>query len=382
MFGMHRNSSNTLQQHVSNTLGSLAHVQSSFSGATNSPLDRSLTQSSVASPARVTTQKSSILDGRTKKRIQRFDLRCFSQVFRHLNKWNSEVIERRSVLSVQVFLPALFDSTRLDWIFCALVHSNAGPLASPMNNTFDSIFSPSNDLDIFFAPTSPNNLLPKKSTSSPTDFTDFSTNDLFANPNTTNSISATPHATPSTPSTTRTSLRLRRLLTTKSPPLTSPSPSQGLTMTPDLRSQSSNHFDDSNPTLESPTTTTHQSPLSAELPSPNLRRRKPSQTNGAIPSSSPTPDLLLKQILNRQTPINNNTLATSNATNISPTETNSITPPIKTESVTNDENTANGQTTNNSPGASNKLRSDIFLRVGRFFRLLHFRTCSFVFRRF
>ena len=163
--------------------------------------------------------------------------------------------------------------------------------------------------------------------------------------------------------------------------MTSPSPSQGLTLTPDFRSQPSNHFDDSNPTLESPTTTTHQSPLSAELPSPNLRRRKPSQTNGGISNSSPTPDLLLKQILNRQTPMNNSTLATSNATNISPVETNSITPPIKTESVTNDENTANGPTTNNSPGASNKLRSDIFLRVRRL-SLLDLHARSFVFRRF
>lgn len=190
-------------------------------------------------------------------------------------------------------------------------------------------------------------------------------NEIFANSNTLNSIGTTPNT--SSTSTARTSLRLRRLLTTKSPP----TPSQGLASTPDLRSHSSNQFDDSNPTVESPTTTTNQSPLSAELSSPNLRRRKPSQTNGGLSSSSPVSDLLLKQILNRQTPMNNNTLATSNATNISPTETNTINPPIKIEATTNDENTANGQTTNNSPGATSKLRSDIFLRVMKFFVSFH-----------
>lgn len=244
-----------------------------------------------------------------------------------------------------------------------------------MNNTFDSLFSPSNDFELLFGPTSPNSLLTKKPTPSPSDFTDpsstfFSTNDIFSNPLTTNPN--TPSATnpgSTTPNnnhpSSRTSLRLRRLLTTKSSPSSSPSPSQTLTFPSDFKSHPSNTFDEVNPTVESPTTTTHQSPLSAESPSPHLRRRKPSQNNGLNNSSpSPSSDLLLKQILNRQTPLNSNTLATSNATNISPTDTtNTNTPTIKTESITNDENTATGQTTNNPSGATNKLRSDIFLRV-------------------
>lgn len=67
MLGMHKNASNSLQQHVSSTLGTLIQVQNSFStSTTNSPNDRPQSQPPPPSPSptqnRIIAQKSSTLD--------------------------------------------------------------------------------------------------------------------------------------------------------------------------------------------------------------------------------------------------------------------------------------------------------------------------------
>jgi hypothetical protein len=61
MLGMHKNASNSLQQHVSSTLGTLIQVQNSLS----SPSDKTQQQTSVPSPPpRAIVQKSSTLDSK------------------------------------------------------------------------------------------------------------------------------------------------------------------------------------------------------------------------------------------------------------------------------------------------------------------------------
>ena len=62
MLGMHKNAPNSLQQHVSSTLGTLIQVQNSLS----SPNDKIQQQSSVPSPSppKTTVQKSSTLDSK------------------------------------------------------------------------------------------------------------------------------------------------------------------------------------------------------------------------------------------------------------------------------------------------------------------------------
>ncbi len=106
------------------------------------------------------------------------------------------------------------------------------------------------------------------------------------------------------------------------------------------------------------------SPLPNDLPSPKKRRRNHSQTNGTLNNTNTSPDILLKQILGRQPPM---TIISSglNASDVPTPENNSSrsppisTPLIKTESVNGEDSPAGGQTT----GATNKTRSDVFLRV-------------------
>ena len=71
MLGMHKNAPNSLQQHVSSTLGTLIQVQHSLSvPATSSPNDRTQTQLLSSSPSasptqnRLVAQKSSTLDSK------------------------------------------------------------------------------------------------------------------------------------------------------------------------------------------------------------------------------------------------------------------------------------------------------------------------------
>ena len=65
MLGMHKNPSNSLQQHVSHTLGTLVQVQSSLSAPpVSSPNEKSLHPSSVSSSPRATAQKSSTFESK------------------------------------------------------------------------------------------------------------------------------------------------------------------------------------------------------------------------------------------------------------------------------------------------------------------------------
>lgn len=62
MLGMHKNASNSLQQHVSNTLVTLSQVQNSLSAPNSSPSDKTQQQFSIPSPPSTNAQKSSTLD--------------------------------------------------------------------------------------------------------------------------------------------------------------------------------------------------------------------------------------------------------------------------------------------------------------------------------
>jgi len=124
----------------------------------------------------------------------------------------------------------------------------------------------------------------------------------------------------------RSSRRLRQLLTDKSPS-TNDNPSQILHYLPETK------LEDLIQGPESPTTT-HVSPSSTK------RRRK----NSSIQNHN-TADILLKTILRRQS---------------------SFSPPsIKTESSCSEDSSPGGQTTN-------KQRSDIYLRVNFLLEFLHF----------
>jgi hypothetical protein len=237
-------------------------------------------------------------------------------------------------------------------------------------NSFDLLFtsvSPSNDLTPFLSSCSPIN----KKSSSPLTTMDptslmFSNNDIY-----------TTSSSPMTTNQSRSSTRLRQLLATKSPPSITSSPSQTLHYHSENKSHS-NAFDDLIQVAESPTTT-HVSPSSNDLPSPTKRRRNHSQTNGIHSNTKNSADMLLKQILGRQPPITS-TLSLPNTSDINTSDNNSVwsspgsVPLIKTESVTSDDSTSGGQTTNTS-GGTNKLRSDIFLRVSNY--LSTSRTFSF-----
>jgi len=74
MLGMHKNASNSLQQHVSSTLGTLIQVQNSFSSPTiPSPNDKTQLQPPPPSPSptqnRLNVQKLSTLDSKISQSI-------------------------------------------------------------------------------------------------------------------------------------------------------------------------------------------------------------------------------------------------------------------------------------------------------------------------
>ena len=105
MLGMHKNPSNSLQQHVSHTLGTLIQVQSSLSAApVSSPNEKCLLPSSVSSSPRAAGQKSSTFEskhgsGEPNPRSHRLAL-SLSQMFRHRKRSNSAARSPRSVLHV------------------------------------------------------------------------------------------------------------------------------------------------------------------------------------------------------------------------------------------------------------------------------------------
>ena len=223
-----------------------------------------------------------------------------------------------------------------------LVHSNHGSVSSPVNS-FDLLFtsvSPSNDLNSLLPSSSPN-----KKTSSPLQLVN-PTSLLFANSDiyTTASSPMPPTSIPLT-NQSRSSTRLRQLLATKSPPSTSDSPHYH-----NENKSHSTSFDDLIQGAESPTTT-HLSPLPNDLPSPIKRRRNHSQTNGT------STNILLKQILGRQTPLITNATDLSTLENTSAWPSPASVPTIKSESNHSDDSSSA------TPGATNKLRSDMFLRV-------------------
>lgn len=65
MLGMHKNASDSLQQHVSSTLGTLLQVQNSLSAPTSSPNDKIQQQTSIpSSPPKPNPQKASTFDSK------------------------------------------------------------------------------------------------------------------------------------------------------------------------------------------------------------------------------------------------------------------------------------------------------------------------------
>ena len=64
MLGIHKNPSNTLQQHVSHTLGTLAHVQSSFSSPLSTPVEKSTVKTNQTPPPVPMTPKTLLFDGK------------------------------------------------------------------------------------------------------------------------------------------------------------------------------------------------------------------------------------------------------------------------------------------------------------------------------
>ncbi|CAF1063625.1 unnamed protein product [Adineta steineri] len=329
MLGMHKNASNSLQQHVSSTLSTLSQVQNSLSAPISSPNDKTQQQISIPSPPKPNIQKSSTLDTVS----------------------SSDTVE--------------FGSKRTPFS-PSLAHSNHGSVSSPANS-FDLLFtsvSPTNDLNSFLPTCSPANKKP----SSPLQLIDppsslhFSNSDIY-----TTASSPITTLAPSMQATNqlRSSTRLRQLLATKSPPSTTPSPHYH-----NENKLHSNTFDDLIQVAESPTTT-HVSPLPNDLPSPTKRRRNPSQTtNGILHNNNNTnaaSDILLKQILGRQPPITTSSSTTLSTLDVNTPENNSkwsspaSVPIIKTESIAHDDNTSNGKLTNTNN--TNKLRSDTFLRT-------------------
>jgi hypothetical protein len=94
MLGMHKNASNSLQQHVSSTLGTLFQVQNSLSAPISSPNDKIQQQLSEPSPPKTNAQKSSTLD--SKKFfffIKYFHKNFLLKMFLHRIQLNSAVNE-------------------------------------------------------------------------------------------------------------------------------------------------------------------------------------------------------------------------------------------------------------------------------------------------
>lgn len=160
----------------------------------------------------------------------------------------------------------------------------------------------------------------------------------------------------------RSSTRLRQLLATKSP-------SSSSITSPNYHNDNKSHtntFEDLIQVAESPTTT-HVSPLPNDLPSPTKRARSHSQSNGLSSNANSAADLLLKQILGRQS----HTITTSSTPNLSDLATlentttwssTSSVPTIKNEATIPNDTTPAGLSSN-ATGTTNKLRSDTFLRV-------------------
>jgi hypothetical protein len=90
MLGMHKNASNSLQQHVSSTLGTLFQVQNSLS----SPNDKTQQQqSSEPSPPKTNAQKSSTLDSKNFFSFCFFTKYFLLKMFLHRIQLNSAVNE-------------------------------------------------------------------------------------------------------------------------------------------------------------------------------------------------------------------------------------------------------------------------------------------------
>ncbi|CAF4483724.1 unnamed protein product, partial [Rotaria socialis] len=284
MLGMRKNASNSLQQHVSSTLGTLIQVQNSLSTSSlTSPHEKnqsqqqqaSLTPSSSPIQNRLVAQKSSTLE----------------------NVSSSGTVE--------------FGSKRTSFSrSLGSVHSNHGSLSSPVNS-FDIFFSSptpattnSNDLQAFLS--SPTNT----KTSSPL----FSNSDIYTTSSSPKPVLTSP--SPSLLNSARGSTRLRQLLSTKSPSAND-NPSQTLHYHADEK------LEDFIQGPESPTTT-HVSPLTNELLSSIAKRRRKNsftfneQNNGG--------DGLLKKILEKP-----NSHSTS---------------PVRTDSNHSDDSSSSGHASN------------------------------------
>jgi hypothetical protein len=341
MLGMHKNASNSLQQHVSSTLDTLKQVQNSFSTPTiPSPNDKIQSQPPPPSPSptqnRSNAQKSSTLDSKICQLIFFFVLEIFLIILGVSSSDTVEFGSKRTSFSPTLGSGRIFSKLFSIYFFYFLVHSTHGSLSSPVNS-FDIFFSSpappiqtnSNDLNSFLSSPANN---PKSS--SPL----FSNNDIY-----TTSSSPKP---PSIQNPSRSSTRLRQLLTNKSPS-TNDNPSQILHYLPETR------LEDLIDGPESPTTT-HLSPITNDLSSSSSssstkRRRKPSLTQNG---QNNTTDILLKKFLEKQ-----NSFVES---------------PNKTESNHSDDSTSNGQITD-------KQRSDIFLRVKQKCLFLFFYNKRFFF---
>lgn len=159
----------------------------------------------------------------------------------------------------------------------------------------------------------------------------LSNNDIY----TTSSSPRPPLTSPSTSAqnSARGSTRLRQLLANKSP-------SANDSVSQSLQYHNDGKLDDLIQGPESPTTT-HVSPSNTELLSSSSSKRRRKNSSNSNEQNNPA-DVLLKQILGRQSSF--------------PTS------PMKTESNHSDDSTSSGQ-------ATNKQRSDIFLRVNFLFTI-------------
>ena len=199
------------------------------------------------------------------------------------------------------------------FIFLRLVHSTPNRSTSPLDS-----------LDIFLPSSTPNQnnsnelnpFLPSPAQTK-TSSTLFPCKE-FSNTSTDPKMTGSAQMLPSQ---TRSSTRLRQLLSNRSPS-TNENPSQTLHY----------HADDFLQQPESPSST-RLSPLLNDLPSPMKRQRKTTPSSNEQLNSS---DILLKKILGKQ-----NSASTS---------------PNRADSIHSDDSSSNGQTTN-------KQRSDTYLRV-------------------
>jgi len=93
MLGMHKNASNSLQQHVSSTLGTLFQVQNSLSAPISSPNDKTQQQLSEPSPPKTNVQKSSTLDSKKILFTKYFQKNFLLKMFLHRIQLNLAVNE-------------------------------------------------------------------------------------------------------------------------------------------------------------------------------------------------------------------------------------------------------------------------------------------------